>query len=533
MPRSAPLFLFPFLFATFLLAAHAQSTTYTLTHAANEIINVDKPRVALAADGSSAVALDALVRGEFTEVWNVAVQRFSPGGAEVGPLHLFEPETHCTAFDFWSSDYQHDVEIAFRSDGILIVLMRHEGWLEVAGDGWRTAEMTIGAIGADGQAIDLNLNESSCRQKKLIFVSGSRQDRGRLAILPNNMMLITADGFFQGSDLRNVAIRALGAELEEIIEEVIPHDDAASQQSFHMRPDIATNGNLMLSVWQECPIVDQQGNAEDCDVGAQFASVTPQGLQAVGENQRVNAGDAPGTLQLYPSAAMNAAGSSVIVWADARTGSHGDIFAQRFDAQGAAVGPNIQVSTAEGVIDMRPEVAMLDDGSFTVAWTDSSAGSHRARGREFDASGAPVGSPFFFVNPADGSAGLPHVASNGARIAAVWATSQNGSIGISSNTLGSIVASESEAPTVALELSAFPNPFNFGSTLRYRLPAPADVHLSIYDMLGREVGRLAAGPRAAGLHEARLERPDLPPGAYLIRLRAGDQFRTALIVKNE
>ena len=514
-------------------AAFAQPASFMISEAASDIIDMDKPRVAVGADGSSAVAFDALVDGEFVDGWHVGVQRFSPTGAAVGPIHLFEPESGCTSFDFWTSDYQHDAEIAFRSDGILMVVMQHAGSLEVAGDGWITAELTIGAIGVDGQAIDLNPELSNCEQHKLIFVGGSRQDRARLALLPDNSMLITADGFFQSSDLRNVAIRALGPELEEIIEEVIPHDDPASQQSFHMRPDISTNGNLMLSVWQECPIVDQQGNADDCDIGAQFGSVTPEGLVAVGTNQQVNAGDQAGTLQLYPSSAMNAAGASVIVWADARTGLNGDIFAQRFDAQGQAVGANIQVSVGEGVIDTRPEVAMLDDGSFMVVWTDSTAGAYRARGREFDAGGNALSQPFLLSNQAGVHTGVPHVASSGTEFVYVWGTQQDGSFGIYSNDLGSVVANEPDVAPAALKLDVYPNPFTAESTVRYRLPHPDVVTVSVFDVLGREVARLADGRQLAGVHDVRLSRPDLPAGAYLIRLRAGNQHHTLLLIKTE
>jgi hypothetical protein len=65
---------------------------------------------------------------------------------------------------------------------------------------------------------------------------------------------------------------------------------------------------------------------------------------------------------------------------------------------------------------------------------------------------------------------------------------------------------------------AAPNPFAGATTLRYALAAPGRVALTVTDVLGREVRRLADGEVAAGTHAVRFDARGLPAGTYLVRL---------------
>ena len=56
----------------------------------------------------------------------------------------------------------------------------------------------------------------------------------------------------------------------------------------------------------------------------------------------------------------------------------------------------------------------------------------------------------------------------------------------------------------AFILSAYPNPFNSTTRLRFTLPATAAVDVRLYDVTGREVRALAQGTFASGRHEALL-----------------------------
>ncbi len=78
----------------------------------------------------------------------------------------------------------------------------------------------------------------------------------------------------------------------------------------------------------------------------------------------------------------------------------------------------------------------------------------------------------------------------------------------------------------------YPNPFNPNTTIEFSLPLAKDISLTVYDMLGREVVRLADNYYQKGDHsvvwngkyaDGRLA----PAGLYLYELRAGNVVKTA------
>ncbi len=73
---------------------------------------------------------------------------------------------------------------------------------------------------------------------------------------------------------------------------------------------------------------------------------------------------------------------------------------------------------------------------------------------------------------------------------------------------------------------AFPNPFATTLTIEYTLSAPANVTLTVYDLLGREVRALTRGPDSAGRHRVQVEVKDLSPGPYVYRLKVGNRVIT-------
>jgi hypothetical protein len=66
----------------------------------------------------------------------------------------------------------------------------------------------------------------------------------------------------------------------------------------------------------------------------------------------------------------------------------------------------------------------------------------------------------------------------------------------------------------------YPNPFNPSTTIRFDLAVRSDVTLSVYDVLGREVTRLAQGPYAAGTYAVQFDGANLSSGVYYYVLRA-------------
>lgn len=91
---------------------------------------------------------------------------------------------------------------------------------------------------------------------------------------------------------------------------------------------------------------------------------------------------------IFPATAMDAAGDFVVVWQN-----NNGIFAQRYDASGAAEGTQVQVS-GDTPLNFNPSVAMDAAGDFVVAWTspDAVKSYSDVMARQFNAAGQPQGS---------------------------------------------------------------------------------------------------------------------------------------------
>ena len=79
----------------------------------------------------------------------------------------------------------------------------------------------------------------------------------------------------------------------------------------------------------------------------------------------------------------------------------------------------------------------------------------------------------------------------------------------------------------------FPNPFNPTTVVSGEWPVASDVAIVVYDMLGREVARLADGRYQAGRYSFTFDATGLASGVYHYRLTAGEftATRTMLLVR--
>lgn len=110
--------------------------------------------------------------------------------------------------------------------------------------------------------------------------------------------------------------------------------------------------------------------------------------------------------------------------------------------------------------------------------------------------------------------------------ATAWFTGRPGNVNLpAANALfnagltnaGLFVVSTAESPSLpGVSLRVAPNPSVGPASLRLTLPAPQDVRVSVYDVLGREVAQVAHGPAMAGIQAYAI--PVLPAGVYQVRL---------------
>jgi len=129
--------------------------------------------------------------------------------------------------------------------------------------------------------------------------------------------------------------------------------------------------------------------------------------------------------QSYPAVAMDATGNFVVAWSSmsqASASSGRDVYAQRYSSSGAALGSEFLVNTYTTSDQRAPTVAMNDAGHFVVGWTDYSGTARKIMGQRYDASGAAVGPQFQADTPAATTSPLtPWVAIDGNdNVTMVW-----------------------------------------------------------------------------------------------------------------
>ena len=71
--------------------------------------------------------------------------------------------------------------------------------------------------------------------------------------------------------------------------------------------------------------------------------------------------------------------------------------------------------------------------------------------------------------------------------------------------------------------AVFPNPVRDIVSIRYSIPEPARVHLTLSDILGRELASLASGDHGPGAYHLDLLTDGLPSGTYVLKLSSGGQ----------
>ena len=78
------------------------------------------------------------------------------------------------------------------------------------------------------------------------------------------------------------------------------------------------------------------------------------------------------------------------------------------------------------------------------------------------------------------------------------------------------------APVVFSLSQNYPNPFNPTTEVTFNVPQSGNVILSVYNIIGQQVGLLANGMVTAGSHTVTFNAKSLPSGVYFYRLQQGN-----------
>ncbi len=166
--------------------------------------------------------------------------------------------------------------------------------------------------------------------------------------------------------------------------------------------------------------------------------------------------------------------------------------------------------------------------------------------RLFSAGGAVPGNAVFFdlTQSIAGDGEYSFVIANASPERFVFASKESGAAPVLTVVTGENVTSagpvtppggEAVLPDTPMLTANYPNPFNAGTRIEYRLPRQMAVELSVFNLLGQRVQTLVDEVRRAGVQSTFWNGRDaggrpLASGIYLVRLRAGAKVRLLKIL---
>lgn len=127
-------------------------------------------------------------------------------------------------------------------------------------------------------------------------------------------------------------------------------------------------------------------------VGSLASSAVVQAASPAGSEFRVNTYTA--NAQAFPAIAADADGDFVVAWQSYGQDPNTGVYAQRYNAAGAAQGPEFRVPTTTAANQTRPAVAMAPGGAFVVVWESPDGSETGVFGQRYNAAGFAQGREF-------------------------------------------------------------------------------------------------------------------------------------------
>jgi len=200
----------------------------------------------------------------------------------------------------------------------------------------------------------------------------------------------------------------------------------AQGTNFKVNSDVGTSyqhhSRVACDYWGNFACVWYDYRSENDNI---FAQRFDSSGAALGTNFLVN-NDGGISPQFNPDIAMDRRGNFVIVWYDLRN-SNGDIYARMYNSLGSSLGSDFKVNDDQlNEEQQNPSVAMDLAGNFVLAWQDYRNKNYDIYAQEFDAYGKKVGSNSK-VNTDSGTAKQVYVeiALNTTKIFLTWTDERN------------------------------------------------------------------------------------------------------------
>lgn len=354
-----------------------------------------------------AVATDA--DGDFVVAWTSAGQDGSGGGVYAQRFHsngdADGPELQVNTY---TANSQAAPAVAMDADGDFVVVWQsasQDGWL------WGVYGQRYDATGAR-VGNEFRVNTRTAREQLapavavdddgdfVVAWASYSQDGSQYGVFAQRY---GADGLARGAELQ-VNTFTNGDQNAPAVAMDADGDFAVAWQSFTEGPGTGSNTYVRR--------YDASGVAQGDAVRTNTYTPADQGL---------------------PSIAMDAAGNIIVVWRSVgQDGSLAGVYGQGYDALGAPVGGEVQISTFTSKDQTFPSVAASSDGAVTVTWaSDGQDGSGSGvYAQRFDATGALDGAEFAVNTFTAGIQTAPAVtADDGGSYVVAWQSAdQDGSL---------------------------------------------------------------------------------------------------------
>ncbi|MCP5224097.1 MAG: cadherin-like domain-containing protein [Thauera sp.] len=412
-------------------------------------------------------SVSPLAGGGYVVVWTsraqdgsndgIYAQRYDASGIPVGPEFRVNSST---------SGYQVEGQVTGLSDGSFVVLWTDQSGLDGSSYGIYMQRYSALGVALGGQQ---RVNATTSSQQELPTVAA--YDGGFVTAWAS----YSQDGSGWGIYAQRYANdgSAVGAEFRV--------NSTTSGEQYEPEVAALADGRFVV-VWRD--------NSQDGSSYGVYAQRYNADGTAAGSEFRVNT--ATSGAQYEPAVAMLEGGGFVVTWrSDNQDGSGAGVYAQRYAADGSALGGEFRVNESINGSQYQPEVTALAGGGFAVTWRNdnydvSGTGSYQdVYVREYDAAGAALGGQVK-VNtptPTQTSQYEPAIASLGAgNYVVVWRSDNQEADGGYSGIYQQLFGDPAELPRQANpELNELGGTLVFGENTVNAAPQLLDAVVSLHD----------------------------------------------------
>lgn len=236
--------------------------------------------------------------------------------------------------------------------------------------------------------------------------------------------------------------------------------------------------------------------------------------------------------QLDPMIVSDGLGGAIISWTDYRTGTTADIYAQRVNSTGAVqwTATGVIICTASGDQIFSQLTSDGNNGAY-ITWEDHrNAGNSDIYAQGISSTAAlNWAATGYEICTVTNDQLRPSLVSNGNLGAiVVWQDYRSGNefdvyeVGFNTSGIIGIDPFGNITPDEYSLSQNYPNPFNPKTIISYGLKTAGNVKISVYDILGENIGVLLNEVRSAGNYSISWDASGFPSGVYFYKIEAGE-----------